>query len=336
MNAASRLNDKLVRFLWSVASLPARGMEPVMAGLQRALGVGRLPWVFLLPNLTIIAMFSALPVLINILYSITGSDNLYPGDRHFVGLSNYETLLSCESYLDPSTCSRDLFWRAVRNTLVFVPIQVTVMVAFALGTALALNRKIRARGFFRGIFFFPVMLSPVVVAMTWVWLLQRDGALNGMIGAIGFDRVSWLTDSARAFKWSIFVTVWAHMGFYMIILLAGLQSIPADIYEAAKMDRATPWRVFRRITLPLLKPVLLVVFILAVIRSVQTFDEIYILTGGGPGSATKLIVHYIYETGFAVMPRNYGLAAAASLLLGLVLFIFTAIQMRLSKGGRND
>ena len=128
--------------------------------------------------------------------------------------------------------------------------------------------------------------------------------------------MSWLSDPARAFKWSVFVTVWAHMGFYTIILLAGLQSIPADIYEAAKMDRASPWRVFTRITLPLLKPVLLVVFILAVIRSVQTFDEIYVLTGGGPGTATKMIVHYIYETGFAVMPRNYGLAAAASLMLG--------------------
>jgi alpha-1,4-digalacturonate transport system permease protein len=318
-----------------VAALPARAFEPVMVGLQKLLGVRRLPWVFLLPNLTIIVLFSMLPVIINIVYSVTGSDNLYPSERHFTGLSNYATLLSCENYLEPSTCSRDLFWRAVRNTLVFVPFQVAVMIGFALATALALNRKIRARGFFRGIFFFPVMLSPVVVAMTWVWLLQRDGALNGMIGAIGFERISWLTDSSRAFKWSIFVTVWAHMGFYMIILLAGLQSIPADIYEAAKMDRASPWRVFTRITLPLLKPVLLVVFILAVIRSVQTFDEIYILTGGGPGSATKLIVHYIYETGFAVMPRNYGLAAAASLLLGLVLFMFTTLQMKLSKRG-ND
>ena len=131
------------------------------------------------------------------------------------------------------------------------------------------------------------------------------------------------------------MTVWAHMGFYTIILLAGLQSIPADIYEAAKMDRASPWRVFTRITLPLLKPVLLVVFVLATIRSVQTFDEIYVLTGGGPGSATKLIVHYIYETGFAVMPRNYGLAAAASLMLGVVLFIFTALQMKISRSGRD-
>ncbi len=291
------------------------------------------PWLFLLPNLAIIVLFSLAPVLINVMYSVTGTDNLYPGERTYVGLANFSTLLECGNYLEPATCSRDLFWRAVGNALVFVPTQVAFMIGFALFTAIALNRDIRARGFFRGIFFFPVMLSPVVVAMTWLWLLQRDGALNGILGMAGFERVTWLTDPSRAFKWSVFVTVWAHMGFYTIILLAGLQSIPADIYEAAKMDRASPWRVFTRITLPLLKPVLLVVFILAVIRSVQTFDEIYVLTGGGPGTATKMIVHYIFDVGFATMPRNYGLAAAASLMLGAVLFVFTAIQMRVSRGG---
>ena len=291
------------------------------------------PWLFLLPNLSIIALFALLPVLVNVMYAVTGTDNLWPSERTFVGLRNFQTLLECGNYLDPSTCSRDLFWRAVGNAIVFVPTQVAVMIGFALATAIALNRRIRARGFFRGIFFFPVMLSPVVVAMTWVWLLQKDGALNGLLGPLGFDRVNWLADPSRAFRWSVFVTVWAHMGFYTIIILAGLQSIPADIYEAAKMDRASPWRVFTRITLPLLKPVLLVVFILAVIRSVQTFDEIYVLTGGGPGTATKMIVHYIFDTGFAAMPRNYGLAAAASLMLGAVLFVFTALQMRLARGG---
>jgi alpha-1,4-digalacturonate transport system permease protein len=294
------------------------------------------PWLFLTPNLAIIALFALAPVLINVMYAVTGTDNLYPGERKFVGIANFRTLLECGNYFEPATCSRDLFWRSVGNALVFVPTQVAVMIGFALATAVALNRDIRARGFFRGIFFFPVMLSPVVVAMTWVWILQKDGALNGLLGMFGVERVSWLADPARAFRWSIFVTVWAHMGFYTIILLAGLQSIPADIYEAARMDRASPWRIFTRITLPLLKPVLLVVFILAVIRSVQTFDEIYVLTGGGPGTATKMIVQYIFDTGFAVMPRNYGLAAAASLMLGVVLFIFTAIQMRFARPGGTD
>lgn len=320
----------------TVASLPARLIEPVMSGVQRLVGIRRMPWVFLVPNLTAVMLFSFLPVIINVYYSFTGSDRLYPKDRPFIGTANYETLLDCQNFFDPSTCSRDLFWRALGNSLVFVPIQVICMISIAMLTALCLNREIAGRGFFRGVFFFPVMLSPVVVALTWQWILKRNGALNGLLEWMNFTSVDWLVYSSSAFSWSVFVTVWAHMGFYTIILLAGLQSIPRDVYEAARMDSANPWRVFSRITLPLLRPVVLVVFILCVIRSVQTFDELYILTGGGPGSATMLMVQYIYESGFAAQPRNFGLAAAASLLLGVVLLIFTGLQLRLSRSTQND
>ena len=316
-------------------SVPARIVEPVMTGLQRFLGIKRMPWVFLVPNLIAVLLFALLPVLINIYYSFTGSDRLYPQQRPLVGGENYATLLSCGNYLDPATCSRDLFWRALYNSMVFVPLQVVCMVVIALITAICLNRDIRGRGFFRGVFFFPVMLSPVVVALTWQWLLQRNGAINAILQALSLPTVNWMVFPHTAFFWSVFVTVWAHMGFYTIIILAGLQSIPRDVYEAAKMDSATPWRAFRRITLPLLKPVLLVVFVLCIIRSVQTFDELYVLTGGGPGSATMLLVQFIYETGFAAQPRNFGLAAAASLLLGIALLIFTAIQLALSRRNQN-
>ncbi|MET3857273.1 alpha-1,4-digalacturonate transport system permease protein [Rhizobium sp. OAE497] len=318
-----------------IAMLPARIVEPVMTGLQKLLGIKRMPWVFLIPNLLAVTLFSLLPVAINVYYSVTGSDRLYPSERPYIGGFNYETLFDCGNYLDASSCTTDLFWRAVGNSLVFVPIQVICMIGVALLAAVCLNREIRGRGFFRAVFFFPVMLSPVVVALTWQWILQRNGALNGILIWAGLSPVNWLVFPNTAFFWSVFVTVWAHMGFYTIILLAGLQSIPRDVYEAAKMDSATNWRVFTRITLPLLKPVLLVVFVLCVIRSVQTFDELYVLTGGGPGSATMLIVQYIYEVGFAVQPRNFGLAAAASLLLGVVLLIFTGIQLRLSRGSQN-
>lgn len=314
----------------TVASLPARLVEPFWKAAQRILGMKGLPWLFLLPNLLVILTFSIVPVIVNVVYSVTGSDNLYPSERPFIGAENYRTLLDCQNYLDPATCSRDLFWRAIGNTIWFVPLQTIFMITVALLTAVALNKEIRARGFFRGVFFFPVMLSPVVVAMTWQWILQRNGVLNAVLGTFGVAKESWLVDPNWAFFWTIFVTVWAHSGFFMIILLAGLQSIPADVYEAAKMDRASPWRVFWKITVPLLRPVLLVVFVLAVIRSVQTFDEIYVLTGGGPGSATMLMVQYIYETGFAQSPRNYGLAAAGSLMLGVVLLIFTILQTRIS------
>ncbi|AJY47816.1 sugar ABC transporter permease [Martelella endophytica] len=310
-------------------------VEPLMVGLQRLLGIKRMPWVFLLPNLVAVIMFCLLPVFINVLYSFTGSDRLYPADRNFVGGMNYDVLLSCQNYLDPSSCTADLFWRALRNSLIFVPTQVVLMVTVAMIAAICLNRQLPGRGFFRGVFFFPVMLSPVVVAYTWQWILQRNGALNGILSGLGLPTFDWLAVPDSAFAWSIFVTIWAHMGFYTIILLAGLQSIPKDVYEAARMDHASNWRTFYAITLPLLKPMVIVVVVLCIIRSVQTFDELYVLTGGGPGSATMLIVQYIYEVGFAVQPRNFGLAAAASLLLGLVLIIFTAVQMSLSRKSQN-
>lgn len=331
MSVATRLADVPGMFV----SVPARVVEPVMTGAQRLVGTRRMPWVFLIPNLLAVALFALLPVLINVYYSFTGSDRLYPQERPLVGTQNYATLLDCRNYLDPSSCSRDLFWRALHNSFVFVPLQVMAMIAIALITAICLNRDIRGRGFFRGVFFFPVMLSPVVVALTWQWLLQRHGAINAILASVHLPTVNWMVFPNTAFFWSVFVTVWAHMGFYTIIILAGLQSIPRDVYEAARMDSATPWRVFVRITLPLLRPVLLVVFVLCVIRSVQTFDELYVLTGGGPGSATMLMVQYIYEIGFAAQPRNFGLAAAASLLLGIVLLIFTALQLALSRRSRD-
>ncbi|WP_107328037.1 carbohydrate ABC transporter permease, partial [Agrobacterium pusense] len=252
-----------------------------------------------------------------------------------VGSENFDVLLDCQSYLDPSSCATDLFWRAVRNSLIFVPIQVIAMVGVSMAAAICLNRSLPGRGFFRSVFFFPVMLSPVVVALTWQWILQREGALNGILSWASLPTANWLAQPDTAFFWSVFVTVWAHMGFYTVIILAGLQSIPRDVYEAAKMDSAGHIKTFTAITLPLLKPILLVVFVLCIIRSVQTFDELYVLTGGGPGSATMLIVQYIYEVGFAVQPRNFGLAASASLLLGIVLLIFTGLQMALSRKSNN-
>jgi len=202
------------------------------------------------------------------------------------------------------------------------------MISLSLLTALVLNRKIIGRGVFRAVFFYPVLLSPVVVALIWKWILQRDGVLNAALRSTGVSSTNWLLDPNWAFFWTVFVSIWAHMGFYTLILLAGLQAIPRDIYEAANMDAASPWRTFYRLTLPLLMPSLVVVFILGMIRAVQIFDEVYVLTGGGPGTATTFMVEYIYNTGFAQSVREYGMAAAASLLLAGVLLVFTALQLK--------
>jgi alpha-1,4-digalacturonate transport system permease protein len=183
------------------------------------------------------------------------------------------------------------------------------------------------------VYFYPVLLSPVVVALIWKWILQRDGLLNAAMVATGSEPVLWLAESGPAFFWVVFVGIWAHMGFYTLILLAGLQAIPADLYEAAQLDRASPWRTLVRVTLPLLMPNLLVVLVLAAIRAVQTFDEVFVLTGGGPGSATTFVVQFIYQTGFQEQVRLYGLAAAGSLLLAVALIVLTLIQLRATRAG---
>ncbi|HZA65835.1 MAG TPA: sugar ABC transporter permease [Geminicoccaceae bacterium] len=313
-----------VRFAPDLLELPMRWA-------QRALGLRRMAWLFLLPNLLIFSLFTFLPIILNFFYATTGGANILLEDRPDVGAENFRSLLTCADYLDPSTCQKDLFWRAIFNTGAFVALQVGGMVLLSLATALVLNREIRARGFFRSVFFYPVLLSPVVVALIWKWILQREGILNAWLVGLEAEPVNWLLDPAWAFFWVVCVSIWAHMGFYTLILLAGLQAIPKDVYEAAEMDGASPWRTFRRITLPLLMPNMLVVLVLALIKGVQTFDEIFVLTGGGPGTATMLIVQYIYESGFAAQPRLPGLAAAASILLAVVLMALTLAQLWINR-----
>jgi alpha-1,4-digalacturonate transport system permease protein len=302
--------------------------------LQRRTGSNGMAVFFLAPNMLVFGIFVLFPLVINILYSMTGGGALFLGDRTFVGADQYGRLFSCGSYLDPKSCTEDLFWIAVWNTLVFVVLQVAMMVAVALVTALVLNRELRARSFWRAVFFFPVLLSPVVVGLIWRWILQRQGLLNLMVFEAGGTPVNWLVERNWAFTATIMVSVWAHVGFYALILLAGLQAIPKDLYEAAEMDGTRPMRVFWRITLPLLAPNLLVVLVLTLIRAVQIFDEVYVLTGGGPGTSTLFLTQYIYEVGFASMLRNPGLASAASILMGAVLVVLTLIQLGIAR--RNE
>jgi alpha-1,4-digalacturonate transport system permease protein len=306
-------------------------MEPVFRLGQKWLGSSRIGWLFVGPNLLIFGLFTFLPIAINFVYAVTGGVNLLPTQRPFTGMENFAILFECADYSDLQSCRKDIFWRSIFNTIQFSLIQVILMVLFSLGTALVLNRKIIGRGFWRGVFFYPVLLSPVVVALIWKWLLQNQGIFNAGMVAAGGAPVEWLTDRSWAFFWVIFVSIWAHMGFYTLILLAGLQAIPKDMYEAAEMDAASPWRTLKRITLPLLMPNLIVVLVLAMIRAVQIFDEVFVLTGGGPGSATTFVVQFIYQTGFAEQIHLYGLAAAASLVLALGLMALTLVQLRLSR-----
>lgn len=327
----TRLKQLPGKLVGTLFTLIMNALDVVLEPTQRWIGVKRMAYLFLLPNLLIFGIFVLFPMFMNFYYASTAGTALYPQDRPFVGARNYQVLFDCQDYTRPSSCRQDRFWRAIYNTGTFVFFQVGGMVLFSLITALVLNQKIVARGFFRSVYFYPVLLSPVVVALIWKWILQRDGLLNAILLALGGNRIPFLLNGTWAMFWIVAVSIWANMGFYTLILLAGLQSIPRDLYDAGAIDGTNSWQGFRHITLPLLMPTMLVVLVLALIRSVQTFDEVYVLTGGGPGTATQLIVQYIYTTGFATQIQQFGLAAAASVVLGITLLIFTLIQLRVGR-----
>jgi len=318
-------------FFGSLYDLAASLLDLIFGTVQRIIGVRGMPYVFVLPNLLIFGIFILFPMLLNFIYAFTGGSAFAPFERPWVGTSNFDRLLACTDYLNPRTCTEDLFWRAVFNTLGYVVFQVALMVLFALITALILNRKIKARGFFRSVFFYPVLLSPIVVALIWKWILQENGLINGILTNLGYEKIPFLVNAQWAQFFVIMISVWAFMGFYMLILLAGLQSIPADLYEAASMDGANPWQSFSRITMPLLMPTMVVVLVLSLIRAFQVFDLVFAFTGGGPGTATLYLVQYIYNYGFASPNKQFGLAAAASLLMGGVLVVLTVVQLIVRK-----
>jgi alpha-1,4-digalacturonate transport system permease protein len=305
--------------------------DVIFSFIQRVVGMRGMPYVFVMPNLLIFGIFILFPMLLNFVYAFTGGASFSPFERPWVGTANFERLIACENYLEPRTCSEDLFWRAVYNTIEYVVLQVSLMVLFSLITALILNRNLKARGFFRSVFFYPVLLSPIVVSLIWKWILQENGLINGILTSLGYDKIPFLVNAQSAQTLVVLISIWAFMGFYMLILLAGLQSIPADLYEAASIDGANPWQSFSKITLPLLMPTMVVVLVLSLIRAVQVFDIVFAFTGGGPGTATLYLVQYIYNYGFSSPNKQFGLAAAASLLMAGVLVVLTVVQLTMRR-----
>ena len=299
---------------------------------QRLSGASGIPYLLILPNFLIFAAFTFAPFFINFGLALTDGQSINFSGRPYVGDTNFVRLLGD---VNPDTGQENLedekFLRAAGDTLIFVIFQVPIMIVFALCTALALNRKIRMRGFWRAVFFYPVMLSPVVVGILWALILKRQGVLSLALMHFGIldEPIQWLQDPRWTMFWSVLVVTWAHLGFYMLILLAGLQAIPADLYEAAEMDGAPPFRQLTRITLPLLAPTLLVVSVLALIKAFQVFEDLYALD-----VRWHSLVTYDFDTSGLygqLTSHGLGLAAAASLLVALALIVMSLLQVRLSR-----
>jgi multiple sugar transport system permease protein len=280
-------------------------------------------WCFVAPALLVIAVFFFLPVLAALAMSLTDFD-IYAlaegANLRLVGLRNYAELLQ-----------RPLFWQAFGNTLYFVGVGVPLSMAVSFGAALLLHsRLVRFRGFFRTALFAPVVTTLVAVAVIWRYLFNPYyGWLNYTLGRLGIPNVDWLGDPRWAMPAIIIFAVWKNFGFNMIILLAGLQSIPEPLYEAARIDGASTWRQFRHVTLPILTPIVAMVSILTIAGYFQLFAEPYVLTQGGPLQSTVSVLYFMYEEGFKWW--NLGSASAVAFLLFLFILGTTVLQLRFAR-----
>ena len=280
-------------------------------------------WAFVAPALMVIAVFFFLPVLAGFALSFTDFD-IYAladiGNLRFVGLANYVELLQTP-----------LFWKALGNTLYFVGVGVPLSIAASLGAALLLNSKLaRFRPFFRVALFAPVVTTLVAVAIVWRYLLHtRSGLLNYGLEGLGLGPIDWLGDPRWAMPAIILFAVWKNFGYNMIIFLAGLQSIPEELYEAARIDGASSWQQLRYVTLPALAPVVLLVSVLTMAGYFQLFAEPYVMTQGGPLQSTVSVLYFMYEEGFKWW--NLGFASAIAFVLFVLMFAVTMLQLYVAR-----
>ncbi|WLD93070.1 carbohydrate ABC transporter permease [Alkalihalobacillus sp. AL-G] len=267
------------------------------------------PFLFLLPGCTILGAFIFYPMLQAIWLSFTDYNMIVP-DPNFVGTDNYKKLFQDE-----------LFWKTLKQTFIYLICVVPALVILPIFLAILVNQKIKGIGFFRSAYYIPVVTSMVVAGIAWEWVYAEQGVMNYILDLTGVtdEPVHWLTSTNTALFAVMAVTVWKGLGYYMVIYLAGLQSIPYNLYEAAKIDGANWWQQTTRITIPMLMPSIVIVSVMSSIAAMKVFEEIYIMTGGGPLNSSKTLVFFIYEEAFDKL--NMGYASAA----GVVLFILTLI-----------
>lgn len=281
------------------------------SGLARA---RRTPYLFVAPAIVILALMVAIPFLTTIGFSFTDVTFLQP--TRFVGLQNYQTLVQ-----DP------IFRQAMLNTVIYT-VGVTVpTILVGLLAALLLNMRFRGRNLFRGVLYLPVLMSIAAAALVWIYLFNPDaGPLNGVLASVGLPQPRWLQNPGTALPSLIVMAIWRDFGTSMLLFLAGLQAVPEELKEAARIDGAGPLRTFGSVTWPLLRPITTYVVILTVVGSFQVFGAIYIMTQGGPVGSTSTVVYEIYRSAFAY--AQFGYSSAASVILFLVIVVFAVIGSR--------
>ncbi|WP_428246560.1 carbohydrate ABC transporter permease [Ferrovibrio sp.] len=282
--------------------------------------------VMLLPSLVFLAAFTYWPILRSLYFSfhdvMLGSSKII-----YLGWENYERLFQDE-----------LFWKSFRNTAFYTLITIPLALTCALLLAVALDSKIRGMAIYRSAFFYPVMIPSVAAGMVWVFLYAPGyGPINGMMDALGLPKLEWLYSSDWAMPAIIVMSIWKYSGYFMLILLAALQLVPRDLYEAAKLDGVSAWHQLIHITIPLISPTIYFVIIIGILHSYQIFDYVFVMTLGGPADATNVLTFYIYQNAFQYQDIGFASTVANMLLLfigGLIAVIASTIGRRVHYLGR--
>ncbi|WP_328329865.1 sugar ABC transporter permease [Kribbella sp. NBC_00382] len=274
-------------------------------------------WLFITPQLIGIVAFVIVPLGLVVWYSLH-EWNVLAGTFDFVGAGNYKALAD-DARLGP----------ALRATGMFSLGLVVLNLSLALFLAVLLNQKLRGTVFFRTLFFSPVVVTLVAWTIVWGFLLQDNGGINGFLNTLGIDGPNWLRGDATAMISVIVVQLFKGVGLNMVLFLAALQGVPAELYEAARIDGASAWARFRRVTVPLISPTILLTSILTVVGSLQVFAQIAVLTQGGPGTSTTVLVYYLYQQAFQF--HHFGYGATISLLLFVIVLALTFLQWRMRR-----
>ena len=269
--------------------------------------------LFFAPALVLLAAFLIAPIFVAVFVSFTKYTILSPPS--FVGLANYARVFTMPSFAN-----------SLQVTAIYVFARVAVLIAFALFIGIVINQRISLSGFFTGVYFIPYVLPIAVVSVVWKLLYRPFGLIEQLTLPLGIGPISWLTTGDYALTAITISTVWSAVGYYAIIVLAGLQTIPKDVLEASVIDGASVFRRFRHVVLPLLKPTLFYMVVVGVINSIRGFPPFLVMTGGGPGEATRVVGLIIYEFGFARL--RMGVASAMSVVVLAIILIFTFVQMR--------
>ncbi|HYU51165.1 MAG TPA: sugar ABC transporter permease [Candidatus Limnocylindria bacterium] len=279
-------------------------------------------YLFILPHFALFLFMIGIPFLYNIYLSL--SDYTFGGSETFVGLQNFQRLADSTDYHFP------VFWGGLWNTIIFALLSTPMLVISGLFLAVLINGKYRGRNAFRAIYFAPWTLGIAVVGLLWWWIFNGSfGLLTNVLTGLGIASPQWLTTNPWAWFSIFLATLWWTVGFNTIVLLAGLQTIPVELYEAATVDGANRWQQFRSITVPSLRPVLLLVITLQVIASFNLVGQPQFMTGGGPGNETRSVLMYVYETGFTAGGQyQLGQAAAMALIVAAIMVVVSVINFR--------